>query len=86
LCGIGFSTLRATTVIAAVIGKVAFAASGTGIKTPAHSRSSAVGDSPDGTPSRLPKNGCALEVSGQKAAQHVNDGSGHAGKKKTGLL
>jgi len=44
---------------------------------PAHDRSAAMGDGPDGAPLCLAQRGSTAQEGRQEAAQHVDDGGGH---------
>ena len=48
-----------------------------GMKVPAHDRSAAMGDGPDGAPLCLAQRGFSTQEGRQEAAQHVDDGGGH---------
>ena len=75
-CG-RLAALRTGAVIAGMIGKLAGAALA-GMKVPAHCRGSAMVDGPDGAPLCLAQRGFSTQEGGQEAAQHVDDGGGHA--------
>ena len=77
--GGGFAALRAGPMIATVEMKLAFLACVAGMKVPAHFRSAAMGDGPDGSPLCLTHRASVFaQMGGQEASQRVDDGFSHA--------
>ncbi len=66
-------------MVATMVGELAGATLVAGVEVPAHDRSAAMGNGPDGAP-LCPVQGSGRSpepMSGQEAAQHLDDGGGH---------